>query len=99
MEQVIKFKDKIVGKVLDDTYFTKLAIMRIYQGFGLSVVTLELLKDLGVKKINVLYKGVKGDRHYEFTLNQWLESNLKFTKKDGDFQKFVRIKDGKEVGK
>jgi len=96
----IKHKEKIIGRFEGNTYFTSRKpehFMRIYQGFGISDKVLKALYVLGCKKVSIRYGGVKGVIIYECSLNQFIESTKTFTFEDDDFQKFVSIKDMKEI--
>lgn len=90
----IYFKEKIVGKLDGEIY--KIIkkpehFMRMYQGFGISLVILNELNSKGCKYIEITYLGLKGIKTYNFTIEEYLNSKLEYIGKENDKQKFVSI--------
>lgn len=91
----IEHRGKIVGRVEEDVYiaFKKPNhFFKKYGGFGISVEVLNRLKNMGIKKVRIVYEGVKGIKVYEQELQQYLESELVYNYHNEDMQKFVSIR-------
>jgi len=94
---IITFRGRKVGTVIGDTYFLIKKpehFMGIFQGFGISQEVLDKLEN--VKKIKVLYMGIKGNVYYLFPIEDYINSKLIWKDKNEDIQKFVKAK-GYEV--
>lgn len=90
------------GIIKGNTYFTRRKpnhFMRKYQGFGISYEIVVSLKKNGIEKVFVVYEGENGIISYKCDIEQFLNSNKKYTyqgrlsQDKEDLQVFVSVKD------
>lgn len=89
-------RDKIVGDIIQDTYYTQRNInhfMFIYQGFGISKIILDILKEKNTKFVQIDYYGEKGLIRYRCLVQQFLDSEKKHIYHGTDLQFFVSVRD------
>jgi len=95
----IKFKDKIIGKIINDTYYTyrkPIHFMRKYGGFGISEQVIEGLLQNNVKEVIIIYQGKRTIR-YRCSLAKFLVSDKTHLFEEDDNQVFVSVKDLEEM--
>jgi len=87
----IKVGSRLVGNIVDGVYVTvrkKEHFMRKYAGYGISEQVLDILEQKGVKRVRIIYEGVKGTLVFETTVEQFRKTPNTHVFQ-GDRQKFV----------
>lgn len=88
---------KIIGEIYEDSYITKRRpphFMRMFQGFGISKVVIDDLKEKGIKFVTIIYTNNDGDiSRYRTPLERSIDSDKEFTFEGDDLQKFVPVID------
>jgi len=73
----VKYGGKFVGEIVGNTYITYRGIehyFRKFKGFAISKKVLQHVAQKGVKKVLIVYRGIKGKRRvYESYVKRWLE--------------------------
>jgi hypothetical protein len=98
----ITHRNRFVGVAYTDEqkYLSKRTpehFMGIFQGFGISEAVIDRLWEMGVRHVFIEYEGKRGKKTYYARLSDYSMSEKWYTFEEEDTQRFLSIKDMKEV--